>query len=75
MDLDYKSLDWAQQLLLCKDLTERFGVLHEAQILQLKGWLRPWLILKIKPLLLIGKARPILLKRTSVLLGGGSIIF
>jgi len=38
MDLDYKSLDWAQQLLLCKDLTERFGVLHEAQILQLKGW-------------------------------------
>ena len=31
-------LNTKEQLLLLKDLTERTGVLHEAQVLQLKYW-------------------------------------
>jgi hypothetical protein len=32
------SLDWTAQLVMLRSMTERFGSLHEAQILQLKLW-------------------------------------
>jgi hypothetical protein len=37
-DLDMSKLDWTSQLLMLKDLTNRLGGLHEAQVLQLKLW-------------------------------------
>jgi hypothetical protein len=33
-----KPLDWTAQLVMLRGMTERFGSLHEAQVLQLKLW-------------------------------------
>jgi hypothetical protein len=36
--LDLSKLDWTSQLVMLRDLTARFGGVHEAQVLQLKLW-------------------------------------
>jgi hypothetical protein len=33
-----KSLDWTAQLVMLRDMTRHFGTIHEAQVLQLRGW-------------------------------------
>ena len=36
--MDKNNLDWTSQLVLLRGLFQRFGVLHEAQVLQLRLW-------------------------------------
>lgn len=41
-DADLISVSHDQQLLMLRDVTNRTGILHEAQLLQLKIWPRLW---------------------------------
>ena len=36
--VDVNNMDWTSQLILLRDLTNRTGAVHEAQVLQLKLW-------------------------------------